>query len=152
LSQLPDPGNPAEVARVALGGIKEAIKVGREIKQAGAEVNSFLDEEARARIAWKKKQLQLQRRGDLVFVDASTEYREVRKIREAEEQMYKDIGAEFGKAAVGEVKALVAQMRKERQTLDHEFQRMRAEERLMWILIFLLSGIVYGILKMTGAW
>jgi len=152
LSQLPDPGNPAEVARVALGGIKEAIKVGREIKQAGAEVNSFLDEEARARIAWKKKQLQLQRRGDLVFVDASTEYREVRKIREAEEQMYKDIGAEFGKAAVGEVKALVAQMRREKQTLDHEFQRMRAEERLTWILIFLMAGIIYGILKMTGAW
>lgn len=152
MSQLPDPGNPAEVARVALGGIKEAIKVGREIKQAGAEVNSFLDEEARARIAWKKKQLQLQRRGDLVFVDASTEYREVRKIREAEEQMYKDIGAEFGKAAVGEVKALVAQMRREKQTLDHEFQRMRAEERLTWILIFLMAGIIYGILKMTGAW
>lgn len=152
MSQLPDPGNPAEVARLALGGIKEAIKVGREIKQAGAEVNSFLDEEARARIAWKKKQLQLQRRGDLVFVDASTEYREVRKIREAEEQMYKDIGAEFGKAAVGEVKALVAQMRREKQTLDHEFQRMRAEERLTWILIFLMAGIIYGILKMTGAW
>ena len=152
MSQLPDPGNPAEVARLALGGIKEAIKVGREIKQAGAEVNSFLDEEARARIAWKKKQLQLERRGDLVFVDAATEYREVRKIKDAEEQMYIEVGREFGKAAVGEVKALVAQMRKERQTLDHEFQRMRAEERLTWILIFLLSGIIYGILKVTGAW
>jgi len=112
LSQLPDPGSPAEVARLALGGIKEAIKVGREIKQAGAEVNSFLDEEARARIAWKKKQLQLERRGDLVFVDAATEYREVRK----------------------------------------EFQRMRAEERLTWILIFLFAGIIYGIFKITGVW
>jgi hypothetical protein len=152
LSQLPDPGSPAEVARLALGSIKEAIKVGREIKQAGAEVNSFLDEEARARIAWKKKQLQLERRGDLVFVDAATEYREVRKIKDAEEQMYKNIGIEFGKAAVGEVKALVAQMRKERQTLDHEFQRMRAEERLTWILIFLFAGIIYGIFKITGVW
>jgi hypothetical protein len=152
LSQLPDPGSPAEVARLALGSIKEAIKVGREIKQAGAEVNSFLDEEARARIAWKKKQLQLERRGDLVFVDAATEYREVRKIKDAEEQMYKNIGIEFGKAAVGEVRALVTQMRKERQTLDHEFQRMRAEERLMWILIFLFAGVIYGIFKITGVW
>lgn len=152
MSQLPDPGSPAEVARLALGSIKEAIKVGREIKQAGAEVNSFLDEEARARIAWKKKQLQLERRGDLVFVDAATEYREVRKIKDAEEQMYKNIGIEFGKAAVGEVRALVTQMRKERQTLDHEFQRMRAEERLMWILIFLFAGVIYGIFKITGVW
>ncbi len=59
MANLPDPGNPADVARQALGGIKEAIKVGREIKQTGAEVSSFLDEEARARIAWKRKQLQL---------------------------------------------------------------------------------------------
>ncbi len=107
---------------------------------------------ARARIAWKKKQLQLERRGDLVFVDAATEYREVRKIKDAEEQMYKNIGIEFGKAAVGEVRALVTQMRKERQTLDHEFQRMRAEERLTWILIFLFAGIIYGIFKITGVW
>jgi len=87
---LPDPGNPAEVARSALGGIKEAIKVGREIKDTGREVSNFLDEEAKARVAWKKKQLQLQRRGDLVFVDAANEYREVRKIRAAEEGMYQE--------------------------------------------------------------
>ena len=48
MSQLPDPGNPAEAARAALGGIKEAIKVGREIKEVGKEMNSFLDEEAKA--------------------------------------------------------------------------------------------------------
>jgi hypothetical protein len=91
VANLPDPGNAADVARQALGGIKEAIKVGREIKQTGAEVSSFLDEEARARIAWKRKQLQLQRRGDLVFIDAANEYREVRKIRAAEEGMYQDV-------------------------------------------------------------
>jgi len=51
MSQLPDPGNPAEVARSALGGIKEAIKVGREIKDTGREVSNFLDEEAKARVS-----------------------------------------------------------------------------------------------------
>ena len=61
--------NPAQIARTALSGIQEAVKVGREIRSTAKEVNSFLDEEARARVAWKKKQLQLQRRGDLVFVD-----------------------------------------------------------------------------------
>ena len=144
--------NPAQIARTALGGIQEAIKVGREIRSTAKEVNSFLDEEARARVAWKKKQLQLQRRGDLVFVDAAEEYREVRKIRAAEEGMYEDMEREFGRGAVTEVKALVAQMRKERKILDHEFQRVQAEERLIWILIFTVAAIFYGILKATGAW
>ena len=152
MSQLPDPGNPAEVARSALGGIKEAIKVGREIKDTGREVSNFLDEEAKARVAWKKKQLQLQRRGDLVFVDAANEYREVRKIRAAEEGMYQEMEQEFGRQAVTEVKALVTQMRKERKMLDYEFQRVRHEERLIWILIFMVASIFYGILKATGAW
>jgi hypothetical protein len=152
MSQLPDPGNPAEVARSALGGIKEALKVGREIKDTGREVSNFLDEEAKARVAWKKKQLQLQRRGDLVFVDAANEYREVRKIRAAEEGMYQEMEQEFGRQAVTEVKALVTQMRKERKMLDHEFQRARHEERLIWILIFMVAAIFYGILKATGAW
>lgn len=144
--------NPAQIARTALGGIQEAIKVGREIRSTAKEVNSFLDEEARARVAWKKKQLQLQRRGDLVFVDAAAEYREVRKIRAAEEGMYDDMEREFGRGAVNEVKALVAQMRKERKILDHEFQRIQAEERLIWILIFTVAAVFYGILKATGAW
>jgi hypothetical protein len=149
---LSDTQNPAQIARTALGGIQEAIKVGREIRSTAKEVNSFLDEEARARVAWKKKQLQLQRRGDLVFVDAAAEYREVRKIRAAEEGMYDDMEREFGRGAVTEVKALVAQMRKERKILDHEFQRIQAEERLIWILIFTVAAVFYGILKATGAW
>lgn len=144
--------DPASTARAALEGIKEAVKVGREIKQTGAEVSSFLDEEAKARIAWKKKQLQLERRGDLVFIDAANEYREVRKIRAAEEGMYEDMEREFGKTAVTEVQSLIAQMRKERKILDHDFQRLRAEERITWIIIFMVAAIFYGVLKVTGAW
>jgi hypothetical protein len=144
--------DPASTARAALEGIKEAVKVGREIKQTGAEVSSFLDEEAKARVAWKKKQLQLERRGDLVFIDAANEYREVRKIRAAEQGMYEDMEREFGKTAVTEVQSLIAQMRKERKILDHDFQRFRAEERMIWITIFAVSAIFYGVLKATGAW
>ena len=144
--------DPASTARAALEGIKEAVKIGREIKQTGAEVSSFLDEEAKARIAWKKKQLQLERRGDLVFIDAANEYREVRKIRAAEQGMYEDMEREFGKTAVTEVQSLIAQMRKERKVLDHDFQRFRAEERIIWITIFAVSAIFYGMLKATGAW
>ena len=144
--------DPAATARAALDGIKEAVKVVREIKQTGAEVSSFLDEEAKARIAWKKKQLQLQRRGDLVFIDAANEYREVRKIRAAEQGMYEDMERDFGKEAVTEVQSLIAQMRKERKILDHDFQRLRAEERITWIIIFMVATIFYGVLKVTEAW
>lgn len=146
---MSDTQNPAQVARTALGGIQEAIKVGREIRSTSKDVNNFLDEEARARIAWKKKQLQLQRRGDLVFIDAGEEYRELRKIRAAEEGMYKEVERDFGKDAVNEVKALVTQMRKERKILDHEFQKARYEERLLWLMIFSISGVFYLILKLA---
>jgi len=66
--------------------------------------------------------------------------------------MYQEMEQEFGRQAVTEVKALVTQMRKERKMLDHEFQRARYEERLIWILIFTVAAIFYGILKATGAW
>lgn len=152
MPKLPDPGNPADIARSALGGIKEAIAVGREIKSTAKDVNNFLDEEAKARVAWKKKQLQLQRRGDLVFVDAAKEYRELRKIRAAEEGMYTDVEKEFGKQAVTEIKALIAQMRKEKRMLDHEYQRVRHEERLTWLIIFTVSLLIYSVLKALRVW
>lgn len=152
MPKLPDPGNPADIARSALGGIKEAIAVGREIKSTAKDVNNFLDEEAKARVAWKKKQLQLQRRGDLIFIDAANEYRELRKIRAAEEGMYTDVEKEFGKQAVTEIKALIAQMRKEKRMLDHEYQRVRHEERLTWLIIFTVSLLIYSVLKALRVW
>ena len=51
MSQLPDPIDPSKVVQTALGGIKEAIKAGRDIKETAKEVNAFLDEEAKARVA-----------------------------------------------------------------------------------------------------
>ena len=54
--QLPDPTDPSKVVQTALGGIREALKAGRDIKETAKEVNTFLDEEARARVAWRKKQ------------------------------------------------------------------------------------------------
>ena len=94
MTQFSDPGNPAEVARAALGGIKEAIKVGREIKDTAKEVNTFLDEEAKARVAWKRKQQEVQRRGDMLWVDAVKEYRIIRQIRDAEAAMYLEVEKE----------------------------------------------------------
>ena len=143
--------DPIETTRAALGGIKEAIKVGRKIKETAREVNTFLDEEAKARVAWKRKQQQMMRRGDMVWMEAIDEYRIIRQIREAEQEMYRQVEREFGRSAVSEVKSLINQLRKDHRELNDEFYRNRMQARREWSGIILVSAIVYGILKATGA-
>jgi len=142
--------DPAATARAALGGIKEAVAVGREIKETAKEVNAFLDEEAKARVAWKRKQQQIERRGDMMFVNAYEEYKIIRQIRDAESEMYKQIEQEYGLSAVSEVKSLITQMRKQHLELTDEMYRKRMETRreMLWLLV--ASTVVYGIFKMMG--
>jgi hypothetical protein len=143
--------DPIDSTRAALGGIKEALKVGREIKETAKEVNTFLDEEAKARVAWKRKQQQMMRRGDMVWMEAVDEYRIIRQIREAEQDMYRQVEREFGRSAVSEVKSLINQLRKDHRELNDEFYRNRMQARREWGGLLLASAIVYGILKATGA-
>jgi hypothetical protein len=142
--------DPAATARAALGGIKEAVAVGREIKETAKEVNAFLDEEAKARVAWKRKQQQIERRGDMMFVNAYEEYKIIRQIRDAEAEMYRQIEQEYGRSAVSEVKSLITQMRKQHLELTDEMYRKRMETRreMLWLLV--ASTVVYGIFKMMG--
>jgi|APGre2960657404_1045060.scaffolds.fasta_scaffold289962_1 hypothetical protein len=143
--------DPIETTRAALSGIKEAVKVGREIKETAKEVNTFLDEEAKARVAWKRKQQQMMRRGDMVWMEAVDEYRIIRQIRDAEQAMYREVEREFGRSAVSEVKSLINQLRKDHRELNDEFYRNRVQARREWGGILILSAVVYGILKATGA-
>ena len=142
--------DPAATARAALSGIKEAVQVGREIKETANEVNAFLDEEAKARLAWKRKQQQIERRGDMMFMTAFDEYKIIRQIRDAEQEMYKQIELEYGRSAVSEVKSLITQMRKQHLELNDDFYRKRMETRreVFWILV--ASGFVYGLFKFMG--
>jgi phosphoglycolate phosphatase-like HAD superfamily hydrolase len=142
--------DPAATARAALSGIKEAVQVGREIKETAKEVNAFLDEEARARVAWKRKQQQIERRGDMMFMNAYEEYKVIRQIREAEAEMYRQIEQQYGRSAVSEVKSLINQMRKQHRELTDDFYRKRMEMRreVFWLLI--VSGCVYGLFKFMG--
>jgi phosphoglycolate phosphatase-like HAD superfamily hydrolase len=142
--------DPIQTTRAALSGIKEAVKVGREIKETATEVNAFLDEEAKARVAWKRKQQQIERRGDMMFMTAYEEYKIIRQIRDAEMEMYKQIEMEFGRSAVSEVKSLITQLRKQHLELNDEFYRKRMQTRKEWGMILLVSAVVYGIFKMIG--
>jgi hypothetical protein len=142
--------DPAATARAALGGIKEAVAVGREIKETAKEVNAFLDEEAKARVAWKRKQQQIERRGDMMFMSAYEEYKIIRQIREAEAEMYRQIEQEYGRSAVSEVKSLITQMRKQHLELNDEMYRKRMETRREMLWLLLASSVVYGIFKMMG--
>ena len=142
--------DPAATARAALGGIKEAVAVGREIKDTAKEVNAFLDEEAKARVAWKRKQQQIERRGDMMFMNAYEEYKIIRQIRDAEAEMYRQIEQEYGRSAVSEVKSLITQMRKQHLELNDEMYRKRMETRREMLWIIAASTVVYGIFKMMG--
>ena len=152
MSQLPDPTDPSQAVRSALGGIKEAIKAGREIKETAKEVNQFLDEEANARVQWKKRQQEIQRRGDMVWVDARQEWDIIRKMREAEVAKYTEVEKEFGKAAVSEVKALIVRLRKDHRELHDEFYRKRMEARRERGILLVVSAVIYGAFKFMGVW
>ena len=152
MSQLPDPTDPSQAVRSALGGIKEAIKAGREIKETAKEVNQFLDEEAKARVQWKRRQQEIQRRGDTIWVDARQEWDIIRKMREAEVAMYTEVEKEFGKAAVSEVKALIVRLRKDHRELHDEFYRKRMEARREWGILLVVSAVIYGAFKFMGVW
>ena len=152
MSQLPDPTDPSKVVQTALGGIREAIKAGRDIKETAKEVNAFLDEEARARVAWRKKQQEVQRRGDMMFIDAINEYRILYNIRKQKEDAFKGIEKEFGKKAIQEVEQLETRLRKQKKELQREFESDRKQARNEWLVLGVLALMVYAILKITKVW
>ena len=152
MSQLPDPSDPSKVVQTALGGIREALKAGRDIKETAKEVNAFLDEEARARVAWRKKQQEVQRRGDMMFIDAINEYRILYNIRKQKEDAFKNIEKEFGRKAVQEVEQLEGRLRKEKKELQREFESDRKQTRNEWLVLGVLALVMYAILKITKVW
>ena len=152
MSQLPDPTDPSKVVQTALGGIREAIKAGRDIKETAKEVNAFLDEEARARVAWRRKQQEVQRRGDMMYIDAINEYRILYNIRKTKEAAFKEIEKEFGRKAISEVEQLEVRLRKERKELQKEYDSDRQKTRNEWLVLGVLSLIIYALLKITKVW
>jgi len=152
MSQLPDPTDPSKVVQTALGGIKEALKAGRDIKETAKEVNAFLDEEAKARVAWRRKQQEVQRRGDMMYIDAINEYRVLYNLRRNKEDAFKQIEKEFGKRAVQEVEALEIRLRKERKELQKDYESDRQATRNEWLALGVLALVIYGILKATKVW
>ncbi len=152
MSQLPDPTDPSKVVQTALGGIREAIKAGRDIKETAKEVNAFLDEEARARVAWRRKQQEVQRRGDMMYIDAINEYRVLYNLKKNKEDAFRQIEKEFGRRAIQEVEALEVRLRKERKDLQKEYDSDRQATRNEWLVLGALALLVYGILKATKVW
>jgi len=152
MAQLPDPTDPSKVVQTALGGIREAIKAGRDIKETAKEVNAFLDEEARARVAWRRKQQEVQSRGDMMYIDAINEYKILYNIKKTKEEAFKQIEKEFGKRAVQEVQDLEVRLRRERKELQKDFDSDRKQTRNEWLIIGLLGLLIYAILKVTKVW
>jgi hypothetical protein len=149
---LPDPTDPSKVVQTALGGIKDALKAGRDIKETAKEVNAFLDEEAKARVAWRRKQQEVQRRGDMMYIDAINEYRILADIKSQKDRAFKQIEKEFGRRAIQEVNDLEVRLRKERKELKKEYDSDRRATRNEWLVLGMLALLIYGILKATKVW
>lgn len=149
---LPDPTDPSKVVQTALGGIREALKAGKDIKETAKEVNAFLDEEAKARVAWRRKQQEIQRRGDLVYIDAIKEYRLMADIKAQKDKAFKDIEKEFGRRAIQEVQDLEGRLRRDKRDLDKAYNSDRMASRNEWLVLILVSALIYGIFKTTGVW
>lgn len=149
---LPDPTDPSKVVQSALGGIREALKAGKDIKETAKEVNAFLDEEARARVAFKRRQQEVQRRGDMMYIDAINEYRVLADIKAQKDKAFKQLEKEFGKRAIQEVNDLEIKLRRERKELQREFDSDRKQTRNEWLALGVLALVLYGILKATKVW
>ena len=149
---LPDPTDPSKVVQSALGGIREALKAGKDIKETAKEVNAFLDEEARARVAFKRRQQEVQRRGDMMYIDAINEYRVLADIKAQKDKAFKQLEKEFGKRAIQEVNDLEIKLRRERKELQREFESDRKQTRNEWLALGILALVLYGILKATKVW
>jgi uncharacterized protein involved in exopolysaccharide biosynthesis len=142
--------DPISTTRASLEGVKEAIKVGREIQDTAKEMNAFLDEEARARVAWRRKQQELERRGDMIVIDAVEEYQIIRQMRDQREELYREVRKKFGARGIEEVKELEKRLKADKEQLSKDFNQDRQHTRNEWLGILLASGLVYGILKFIG--
>ena len=87
-----------------------------------------------------------------MFIDAINEYRVLYNIRKTKEAAFKDIEKEFGKRAVGEVQDLETRLRKERKELQKEYDSDRQQTRNEWLVLGVLSLIIYALLKITKVW
>ena len=152
MAQLSDPTDPSKVVQTALGGIREALKAGKDIKETAKEVNAFLDEEARARVTWRKKQQEVQRRGDMLYIDAINEYRVLYNIRKNKEEAFRAIEKEFGRKAISEIEDLEVRLRREKKQLQKDFDSDRKQTRNEWLIIGLLGLLIYAVLKVTKVW
>jgi hypothetical protein len=86
-----------------------------------------------------------------MWVEAVDEYRIIRQIRDAEQAMYREVEREFGRSAVSEVRSLIDRLRKDHRELNDEMYRKRMQTRKEWAVLMVISLILYGIFKATGA-
>jgi hypothetical protein len=85
-------------------------------------------------------------------MEAKDEYRIIRNLRDAEENMYKEVEQEYGRSAVSEVKALITRLRRDHRELNDEYYRKQKESRREWGILLMLSVLIYAVLKLMGAW
>lgn len=88
----------------------------------------------------------------MMFIDAINEYRILFNIRKQKEDAFKGIEKEFGRKAIQEVEQLEVRLRKEKKDLQKEYDSDRKASRNEWLVLGVLSLIIYAVLKLTKVW
>jgi hypothetical protein len=87
-----------------------------------------------------------------MYIDAINEYRILADIKAQKDKAFKQIEKEFGRRAIQEVNDLEVRLRRERKELQKEYDSDRKASRNEWLVLGVLSLIIYAVLKITKVW
>jgi hypothetical protein len=123
------------VARAAVGSIREALEVGKEIESLGDDIAKLGIADVQARDAYRRKQLK--RPKDTSVFSAVEEWRGVYEIKKIEEELKKDIIEKHGQAAWDEIEVIKKRILADNKNLTDEFGRdIKKLATLKWYCFF----------------
>lgn len=138
----------SRVAKQAISGIRESLDAGKEAEALVGDVVRFADAEAVARARFRKKAQAFQ--PDQTTFSAVAEWRQVKEIRDLEDELRIEIVSKHGQKAwdeVMEIKAKHQKFQSENKTAyGHDVRALR----LLMLACFCASAIVTTILYKNG--
>lgn len=135
-------------ARAAVSGIREGLKVGKEIEELGKDIAELGKADLAARAQYRRAQIV--KKPDTHFFEAIAEWRRVRDVYDLREEMLADVRKEYGSKAAEEVVEIEERMKKDWQRIYNEDGHDRQKLFMLKVYCFLLAAIITAIMWVTG--
>lgn len=131
-------------AKSAAAGIRSAISAGKELDAAVSDIQKLGMAEVQARQAYRKKQMVV--KGDTTIMTAFAEWRRLKQIKEAEQELKDQLIERYGKEAAerewAEIQKIKERQMKEAKDGKDEYGRDVRKLRNLKITCFVLSFIL----------